>query len=111
MKKYLLLLLVALVPVLSGCEKKPDVNTILPEIDLGKLVNLPVPMEGGETVVEYRIENPVEGGTVLAKPVESWIGGFNYDTPGRIVFNVDENTTDEEYIRMEKMRALLPRST
>lgn len=96
MKKYLLLLLVALVPVLSGCEKKPDVNTILPEIDLGKLVNLPVPMEGGETVVEYRIENPVEGGTVLAKPVESWIGGFNYDTPGRIVFNVDENTTDED---------------
>ena len=96
MKKYLLLLLVALVPVLSGCEKKPDVNTILPEIDLGKLVNLPVPMEGGETVVEYRIENPVEGGTVLAEPVESWIGGFNYDTPGRIVFNVDENTTDED---------------
>lgn len=96
MKKYLLLLLVALVPVLSGCEKKPDVNTILPEIDLGKLVNLPVPMEGGETVVEYRIENPVEGGTISAEPTENWLGGFNYDTPGRIVFNVDENTADED---------------
>lgn len=96
MKKYLLLLLVALVPVLSGCEKKPDVNTILPEIDLGKLMNLTVPMEGGEAVIEYRIVNPVEGGTISAKPTENWLGGFNYDTPGRIVFNVDENTADED---------------
>lgn len=96
MKKYLLLLLVALVPVLSGCEKKPDVNTILPEIDLGKLMNLTVPMEGGEAVIEYRIVNPVEGGTISAKPTENWLGGFNYDIPGRIVFNVDENTADED---------------
>lgn len=96
MKKYLLLLLVALVPVLSGCEKKPDVNTILPEIDLGKLMNLTVPMEGGEAVIEYRIVNPVEGGTISAEPTENWLGGFNYDTPGRIVFNVDENTADED---------------
>ena len=96
MKKYLLLLLVALVPVLSGCEKEPDVNTSLPEIDLGKLMNLTVPMEGGEAVIEYRIVNPVEGGTISAKPTENWLGGFNYDTPGRIVFNVDENTTDED---------------
>lgn len=96
MKKYLLLLLVALVPVLSGCEKKPDVNTSLPEIDLGKLMNLTVPMEGGEAVIEYRIVNPVEGGTILAEPTENWLGGFNYDTPGRIVFNVDENTADED---------------
>ena len=96
MKKYLLLLLVALVPVLSGCEKEPDVNTSLPEIDLGKLMNLTVPMEGGETVIEYRIVNPVEGGTISAEPTENWLGGFNYDTPGRIVFNVDENTADED---------------
>lgn len=96
MKKYLLLLLVALVPVLSGCEKEPDVNTSLPEIDLGKLMNLTVPMEGGEAVIEYRIVNPVEGGTISAKPTENWLGGFNYDTPGRIVFNVDENTADED---------------
>lgn len=96
MKKYLMLLLVALVPVLSGCEKEPDVNTSLPEIDLGKLMNLTVPMEGGEAVIEYRIVNPVEGGTISAKPTENWLGGFNYDTPGRIVFNVDENTADED---------------
>ena len=96
MKKYLLLLLVALVPVLSGCEKEPDVNTSLPEIDLGKLMNLTVPMEGGEAVIEYRIVNPVEGGTISAEPTENWLGGFNYDTPGRIVFNVDENTADED---------------
>ena len=96
MKKYLLLLFVALVPVLSGCEKEPDVNTSLPEIDLGKLMNLTVPMEGGEAVIEYRIVNPVEGGTISAEPTENWLGGFNYDTPGRIVFNVDENTADED---------------
>lgn len=96
MKKYLMLLLVALVPVLSGCEKEPDVNTSLPEIDLGKLMNLTVPMEGGEAVIEYRIVNPVEGGTISAKPTENWLGGFNYDIPGRIVFNVDENTADED---------------
>lgn len=34
MKKYLMPLFLALVPVLSGCEKEPDVNTSLPEIDL-----------------------------------------------------------------------------
>lgn len=96
MKKYLMPLFLALVPVLSGCEKEPDVNTSLPEIDLGKLMNLTVPMEGGEAVIEYRIVNPVEGGTISAKPTENWLGGFNYDTPGRIVFNVDENTADED---------------
>lgn len=96
MKKYLMPLFLALAPVLSGCEKEPDVNTSLPEIDLGKLMNLTVPMEGGEAVIEYRIVNPVEGGTISAEPTENWLGGFNYDTPGRIVFNVDENTTDED---------------
>ena len=96
MKKYLMPLFLALAPVLSGCEKEPDVNTSLPEIDLGKLMNLTVPMEGGETVIEYRIVNPVEGGTISAAPTENWLGGFNYDTPGRIVFNVDENTADED---------------
>ena len=96
MKKYLMPLFLALVPVLSGCEKEPDVNTSLPEIDLGKLMNLTVPMEGGEAVIEYRIVNPVEGGTISAEPTENWLGGFNYDTPGRIVFNVDENTADED---------------
>lgn len=89
-------LFLALAPVLSGCEKEPDVNTSLPEIDLGKLMNLTVPMEGGEAVIEYRIVNPVEGGTISAEPTENWLGGFNYDTPGRIVFNVDENTADED---------------
>lgn len=96
MKKYLMPLFLVLVPVLSGCEKEPDVNTSLPEIDLGKLMNLTVPMEGGEAVIEYRIVNPVEGGTISAEPTENWLGGFNYDTPGRIVFNVDENTADED---------------
>lgn len=96
MKKYLMPLFLALVPVLSGCEKEPDVNTSLPEIDLGKLMNLTVPMEGGEAVIEYRIVNPVEGGTISAEPTENWLGVFNYDTPGRIVFNVDENTADED---------------
>lgn len=96
MKKYLMPLFLALVLVLSGCEKEPDVNTSLPEIDLGKLMNLTVPMEGGEAVIEYRIVNPVEGGTISAEPTENWLGGFNYDTPGRIVFNVDENTADED---------------
>lgn len=96
MKKYLMPLFLALVPVLSGCKKEPDVNTSLPEIDLGKLMNLTVPMEGGEAVIEYRIVNPVEGGTISAVPTENWLGGFNYDTPGRIVFNVDENTADED---------------
>lgn len=96
MKKYLMPLFLALVPVLSGCEKEPDVNTSLPEIDLGKLMNLTVPMEGGEAVIEYRIVNPVEGGTISAEPTENWLGGFNDDTPGRIVFNVDENTADED---------------
>ncbi len=96
MKKYLMPLFLALAPVLSCCEKEPDVNTSLPEIDLGKLMNLTVPMEGGEAVIEYRIVNPVEGGTISAEPTENWLGGFNYDTPGRIVFNVDENTADED---------------
>ena len=59
-------------------------------------MNLTVPMEGGEAVIEYRIVNPVEGGTISAEPTENWLGGFNYDTPGRIVFNVDENTADED---------------
>ena len=67
MKKYLMPLFLALAPVLSGCEKEPDVNTSLPEIDLGKLMNLTVPMEGGEAVIEYRIVNPVEGGTISAE--------------------------------------------
>lgn len=38
----------------------------------------------------------MEGGTISAEPTENWLGGFNYDTPGRIVFNVDENTADED---------------
>lgn len=90
MKKYIIPLFVLLL-ALSACNKEHG-NVSSPEIDLGTLGNLLVPKEGGETVVEYKIANPVEGGHISAQSPESWIGDFNYDTPGQVVFNVEENT-------------------
>lgn len=94
MRRVFITTLIISLFALVGCERDSGVDG-LPVIDLGGMVNLSVPLEGGQAVIEYEIVNPVEGGEIFAESREDWIGGFNYDTPGQIVFNVEENITSD----------------
>ena len=52
--------------------------------------------EGGEYSLTYSIENPAEKGEVAATADVDWIDSWNYDTDGKVSFNVQANETEEE---------------
>lgn len=52
--------------------------------------------EGGEYSLTYSIENPAENGEVAATADVDWIDSWNYDTDGKVSFNVKANETEEE---------------
>ena len=95
-KNYFLLLAAAAIAALTGCKKdepeNPPTPGDKPAIEVGIQGNLSIPLEGGEATIPYTITNPVDGGTISAKPTETWIGNFNCDTPGEVKFIVEENT-------------------
>lgn len=52
--------------------------------------------EGGEYSLTYSIENPAENGEVAATADVDWIDSWNYDTDGKVSFNVKANETEED---------------
>ena len=52
--------------------------------------------EGGGYSLTYSIENPAENGEVAATADVDWIDSWNYDTDGKVSFNVQANETEEE---------------
>lgn len=52
--------------------------------------------EGGEYSLTYSIENPAENGDVAATADVDWIDSWNYDTDGKVSFNVQANETEED---------------
>lgn len=52
--------------------------------------------EGGEYSLTYSIENPAENGEVAATADVDWIDSWNYDTDGKVSFNVRANETEED---------------
>ena len=90
------LMLVAAV-TFAGCrsEEKPVEPTPDPEVNpIIRLASAEVksPAEGGDFVVKYEIENPVEGVLLAAKCDAEWIEGLSVEKAGEIAFTVSENT-------------------
>lgn len=57
-------------------------------------LGLTMAFEGGQTSIEYALQNPVDGGFVRAVASENctWLNGFDTSEEGIVRFNVDENS-------------------
>lgn len=97
MKKSLL----TIIPVLflafclTGC-KPDDPQTAPPALSPETEEPLSIPAEGGECSIAYKLENPVEGGSVTADCGDTeWISDIDCATAGTVSFNVLPNEAAE----------------
>ena len=82
--------LTATVSVLAGCRE--DTGNVLSVINVEEQMS--ISYEGGENVIKYTIENPVDGLTPLAESDQEWLHSFEYDIPGEIHFQAEPNMND-----------------
>ena len=68
--------------------KNPD-PVLVPETE-----SVDAPSSGGDYIIEYSIDNPVEGGRIEAKSGQDWISGITSDMEGQVRFTVLKNETD-----------------
>lgn len=102
-KNSVILFAVSVLVLLVGCNKSEQGEGTGPEpgeapsIELKDIEegNMLVPPEGGPTVIQYSIANPVEGGKMSAISQEDWAGEFNCETDGEVSFVVMENEGTE----------------
>ena len=85
---------------LVGCEESAPVEptpgpepTDQPVIEIESVVELPV--EGGATVINYTITNPVEGARLSANTDAEWISGLSTQVEGTITFLAAPNMSNE----------------
>lgn len=85
---------------LVGCEEPAPVEptpgpkpTDQPVIEVESVIELSV--EGGATVINYTITNPVEGARLSANTDAEWISGLSTQVEGTITFLAAPNMSDE----------------
>ena len=99
MKKTFLFFLAGAL-MLAGCEKNNGENSGNEPVDPNapKIVVEPTRItstwEGGEFTVDYSVENPVDGATVLATPQEDWVEIISC-ADGKINLSIGEYTEAE----------------
>lgn len=98
MKKLFTLLTLAAAMLVSCSEEEPkphvQPDTSQSTFTLLSATVLEYDAEGGHGKIEYAIENPVEGASVLPRVDADWVTDFNV-TPSEITFYVEENTAEE----------------
>lgn len=82
--------LTATVSVLAGCRE--DTGNVLSVINVEEQMS--ISYEGGENVIKYTVENPVDGRTPMAESDQEWLHSFEYDVPGEIHFQAEPNMND-----------------
>ena len=85
---------------IAGCEKAdvPEENptptpTEKPVIEIDEVVEIAI--EGGATVINYTITNPVEGARLTANTDASWITNLSTQIEGNITFVAASNNTEQ----------------
>ncbi len=97
MKRFLTFLIAAAALVAGGCSDSDTDDNTPPEAP-APVIKLPssvastsisVSPEGGTSQIEYEIENPVEGETIVASTPDAWVHSFDYSKEGEVGFTVD----------------------
>lgn len=100
MKRFNLIAALSLAALLFGsCQKPENEEQTPPEVNPPVLTplsqnDLIVPVEGGQAVIAYTLENPVEGGVISAKADESsseWITGIDCQFAEEVRLTVEAN--------------------
>lgn len=97
MKRFLTFLIAAAALVAGGCSDSDTDDNTPPEAP-APVIKLPssvastpvsVSPEGGTSRIEYEIENPVEGETIVASTPDAWVHSFDYSKEGEVGFTAD----------------------
>lgn len=97
------LLFVALSLALVACDKAPIDEQKPVKFEITSEASVEIAAEGGELVIEYTIENPKKGASVMATTNATWISDndTSYAEDGKIRLAVEAN--DKESSRMAKI--------
>ena len=80
---------------LAGCQEKLETQDKETGFSLNENI-VEMSAEGGEAVVTWKVENPIEGANVMiARGYPEWINKFDTSVDGEIRFNVDSYTEQE----------------
>lgn len=80
---------------LTGCQEKLETQDKETGFSLNENI-VEMSAEGGEAVVTWKVENPIEGANVMiARGYPEWINKFDTSVDGEIRFNVDSYTEQE----------------
>ena len=94
MKKNLSTFATAMIMALTiiGC-KPEEPETALPVLTPESEAAVTVPAEGGSFKIVYKLDNPVEGGNIVAscEPEADWISHLDYSAVGVVSFDVSSN--------------------
>lgn len=95
MKKIIILMCAGLAFCLAGCQEKLETQDKETGFSLNENI-VEMSAEGGEAVVTWKVENPIEGANVMiARGYPEWINKFDTSVDGEIRFNVDSYTEQE----------------
>lgn len=97
MKKFITLMCMCagLAFCLAGCQEKLETQDKETGFSLNENI-VEMSAEGGEAVVTWKVENPIEGANVMiARGYPEWINKFDTSVDGEIRFNVDSYTEQE----------------
>lgn len=94
------MLFVAMSLALTACDKAPVEEQKPVKFEVTSEASVEIEAEGGDLVIEYTIENPKAGATVMATTEADWIKETNesYATDGKIALLVEVN--EKESSRM-----------
>lgn len=98
MKRFHLLLGLAALAIISGCEKKTINEEPVPDpaISLTSEDPVSVPYTGGTVTVSYEIVNPVENGKISATKSAGWMSEPDCSSENKIILTAEENKANEE---------------
>lgn len=93
-KSHYFFLMSALGLMLAGCENKGTELEVKTGFSLGRNI-VEMPAEGGEAVVVWMAENPIEGENVAISEDAEWLRDVDVSEIGKIKFRVDPTDLEE----------------
>ena len=100
------LLVVAVSLALTACDKAPVEEQKPVKFEVTSEASVEIEAEGGDLVIEYTIENPKVGATVMATTEADWIKETeqSYATDGKIVLLVELNKKESSRMATIEVR-------
>ena len=78
-----------------GCENGSGEEGGTPTLELDR-TEVSMEAAGGSVEINYTLQNPTQGGVILANNDADWITQINASIPGKVSFNVEPNISSKE---------------